>query len=138
MKNPIALFSLLIAIPTLAIAATPPAVDPRLCQALVKHVPDANVNYQPGVDVRGKSVVPADLPGSPTLQVPSSITVPLTADLFSYLHFDPGTLPFKPGTNTAINLGTLEVTGDHVTYNGQPITSDQQDNLAVLCLKPKQ
>ena len=38
-------------------------VTPSDCRLLTKHVPDANVNYEPNVDVRGNSVVPADING---------------------------------------------------------------------------
>src|SRR5277367_3400108 len=34
------------------------------CAQVVEHVPDAGVAYTPGVDVNGKAVAPADLPGS--------------------------------------------------------------------------
>jgi hypothetical protein len=37
---------------------------------------------------------------------------------------------------TDINLGVLTVDGDLVSYNGKPLTDAQQENLAVLCLKP--
>ena len=31
------------------------------CQTIAEYFPQGNVNYQPGVDVEGKAVVPADL-----------------------------------------------------------------------------
>lgn len=34
------------------------------CARLVRHMPSADVAYQPGVDVKGRKVAPADLPGS--------------------------------------------------------------------------
>jgi len=116
-------------------AATSPAIDPAFCQALVKHVPDADVNYQPGIDVHGKPVVPADLPDSPQLQLPKTISIPLTADLFKTLNFSTDKYPFNTMPRNDINLGTLTVEGDRVLFNGKPLTSDQQDNLAVLCMK---
>ena len=33
------------------------------CQRLVRHVPAPDVAYKPGIDVHGKAVAPADLPG---------------------------------------------------------------------------
>lgn len=119
-----------------AIASPSPSIDPAFCQALVKHVPDADVAYQPGVDVHGKPVVPADLPDSSRFQLQQPISIPLTADLFKVLNWPATGFPFNTMQRTDINLGTLTVDGDRVLYNGQPLTGDQQDDLAVLCLKP--
>jgi hypothetical protein len=97
-------------------AADPaPEVDPALCQALVKHTPAPDVNYQPGVDVHGKPVAPADLPGS-QVQLPSAIKIPLSVQLSKVLHLDYSKYPFN-------------------AVNGQSLSSEQQDNLAVLCMK---
>lgn len=38
-------------------------VTPEHCQLLTPHIPDESVNYNPGKDVRGRDVVPADLNG---------------------------------------------------------------------------
>lgn len=107
-------------------------IDRRLCQALVKHTPDANVTYQPGVDAHGKPVAPADLPGSNTLQLQDSFDIPLSVSLADRLKLRHN----KLSDNTDIQTGTLTVKGDQVFYNGQPLTDSQQENLAVLCLKP--
>ena len=51
------------------LAALPALADDRVavsradCQRLVAHVPAADVAYKPGVDVHGKAVASADLPG---------------------------------------------------------------------------
>lgn len=50
-------------------------------ELLIDHVPDADVAYQEGVDVDGNSVEPADLAGSPKLDLPDIIHIPLVADL---------------------------------------------------------
>ena len=121
-------------------AMAEPKIDERFCQALVKHVPDADVAYQPGVDVHGRAVVPADLPpeegGNMPIALPQEITIPLTVDLMSFLNLDNTALPASAMKRGDIQLGTLTIKGDQVTYNGQPLTSGQQDNLAVLCMKP--
>jgi hypothetical protein len=118
-------------------AADSPAVDPALCRALVQHTPDANVAYQPGVDVHGKPVAPADLPGTPQVQLPQTITIPLTLSLVKVLNLNTSQYPYNQlGPGTEAQLGTISVTGDKVTFNGKPLTDTQQDNLAVLCMKP--
>ncbi|HIC81294.1 MAG TPA: hypothetical protein EYP07_10060, partial [Kiloniellaceae bacterium] len=57
------------------------------CQRLVRHLPAADVAYQPGVDVRGRPVAPADLgaaePGAaPPLALPQAVIIPIEVDLF--------------------------------------------------------
>lgn len=42
------------------------------CQRLVQHIPDAGVAYQPGVDVGGRPVAPADLGGGIDLGLPET------------------------------------------------------------------
>ncbi len=117
--------------------APSPPPDPAFCRALVKHAPDAGVAYQPGVDVHGKPVAPADLPVSaPAIQMPQTITIPLTLGLAKVLNLNTSQYPYNQlGPSTEAQLGTLTVTGDQVMFNGQPISPAQQDNLAVLCMK---
>ena len=113
------------------------AVDPSLCRALTKHRPDADVAYQSGVDVRGNAVAPADLPDQPQLQIPHILSVPLTLSLAKTLHLDTSAYPANGfGSGTEIPLGTLTIDGDRVLFNGKILSDSQQDNLAVLCLKP--
>ncbi len=51
------------------------------CRVVERHQPVADVAYQPGVDVNGNAVVPADLGGprvTPPRQIPVRLLVPLT------------------------------------------------------------
>lgn len=96
--------------PSLAFAT--PQLDPRFCQALVKHVPSADVAYRAGVDVHGKAVAPADLPDSPQIKLPEVISIPLTADLTTLLNLPAAKMPFKTGADTAVALGSLTLEGD--------------------------
>lgn len=129
-------FFAILLMPLPAHAGQQPALAPDFCKALVKHVPSSDVAYKPGVDVHGKPVAPADLPGTNAFQLQQPITIALTADLFKFLKFPADQYPFNTMGRSDINLGTLTVDGDKVLYNGQPLTDEQQDNLAVLCLKP--
>ncbi len=109
----------------------------NFCQALVQHVPDADVAYQPGVDVHGHAVAPADLPDSAGAGKPWPVQIPLTARLFKVLKLPTANFPFQDLEKTDINLGTLSLDGDRVLLNGSPLSDAQQANLAVLCLRPK-
>jgi len=130
-------------VPSSAISTTKsttkgPAVSPALCDALTKHVPSADTNYQPGVDMNGKAVAPADAPGSPQMQLPNKIEIPLTVDLAKILKLDTTKPPYNNfGAGTEAWLGNLSVQGDSVLFNGKPLSSEQQDNLAVVCMKQR-
>ena len=119
-----------------AAAETPPAIDTSFCQQLVKHTPDADVAYRAGEDVHGRPVVPADLPNTYDSLIPQTITIPLTAKLAQFLALDPASFPFHTLGQSDINLGTLSVRESKVFLNGKPLSDAQQDNLAVLCMKP--
>ncbi len=126
---------------TAAFAATTKTdapIDPAFCNQLVKHTPDADVAYQPGVDVNGNKVAPADLPGQPQMALPQKIQIPLTVNLAKSLNLNTASYPYTLlGQGTEVTLGTLTVDGDKVLFNDQEITDAQQDKLAVLCLHPK-
>jgi hypothetical protein len=108
-------------------------IDRRACQQLVRHTPNADVTYQPGIDVHGRPVAPADLSGTNVLQLQDSFEIPLTVNLANRLRLQHN----KLGENSDIQIGTLTVKGQQIFYNGQPLNDEQQDSLAVLCLKPK-
>jgi hypothetical protein len=114
-------------------------LNPELCDALVKHTPAPDVAYQPGVDVDGNPVAPADLPGQPQIKLPQKFNIPLTVSLSKALNLSTSTVPGSLlGEGTEIPLGTFTVDSDKVTFNGQPLTDEQQDNLAVLCMQPSE
>lgn len=116
--------------------AATPIIDDAFCQQLVKHMPSADVAYQAGLDVHGGAVVPADLDNANAFALPDEITIPLTVDLMSFLKMDAAALPASAMGRGDIPLGTLTLRGDTVLFNGKPLSDAQQDNLAVLCLKP--
>lgn len=130
------LLALFLILPSALHAQETPILDPAFCRALVKHVPDADVAYRSGVDVRGKAVVPADLGGQPQMDLPEEIVLPITADMFKLLGLDQSKFPFQAMQRNDIYLGTLTVRGEQLFWNGKPLSDAQQDNLAVLCLKP--
>jgi hypothetical protein len=97
------------------------------CSRLTAHVPAADVAYQPGVDVNGNAVAPADLNGGTQIAVPDVIAIPVTIDLATTLGINTNFLA-RP------TVGTVEVTSDgRVSYNGQPVGGHAQQELARLC-----
>lgn len=102
-------------------------VSEQDCSRLVKHVASADVNYQPGVDVNGNSVAPADLNSGSQIAMPDVISFPLTLDLSERLGLSSDIIA-EPV------LGDVKVTsGGQVTFNGKPLTSDEQRELAQKC-----
>lgn len=102
-------------------------VSEKDCSRLVKHVASADVNYQPGVDVRGNSVAPADLNSGSQVALPDGFSFPLTIDLSERLGLDSSDILARPV------LGEIKVSGGKVTFNGEPLNSDEQRELAQKC-----
>jgi hypothetical protein len=114
-------------------------IDPALCRNLVNATPDADVAYQPGVDVHGNAVAPADLPGGGgQIKMPKTLKIPLTVNLAQSLGLNTSAYPYNQlGAGTEASLGTLTVEGNKVMLDGQPLSDPQQDKLAVLCMQPR-
>lgn len=140
--------------------AGPPLPDvfvmsPKDCAALVRHVPEAGVAYTPGVDARGRPVVPADL--TPSVAVPQDFSIDVLAlrngagALLSAP--TPGTGQAQrqtasgdtpPSTRTTgqagnalvqqTGIGRIDVLADGRAYfNGQPLFDPWQQALADYC-----
>ena len=102
------------------------------CAALVRHVAEPGVAYEPGVDVNGRPVVPADLGDRPEIKLPEEIVIAITVDIDK--RFDIPKTPdlFRPEAY----IGTVIVKRDGRAYfNGQPLTSEESHALAVACQK---
>jgi len=100
---------------------------PPECRLLPDHKASADVAYQPGVDVYGKPVVPADVNAAPMGLDQQTIVVPLSVDLAQRLQ----NLNIA-GLKMDGTLGFLEIApGGRITYNGQDLTGQ----VHVLCDK---
>lgn len=100
------------------------------CSKLVRHVPDSSVAYQPGVDVRGRKVAPADLDGGFQVDPPDEFTFDIEIDLF-----DRFGIPVDPTRFQTDNLkvGRVTVKNGRPYFNGKPLYDEEQERLAVLC-----
>lgn len=98
------------------------------CERLVRHFPAADVEYKPGVDVHGRAVAPADLPGSPKLQLPETFSFDINMDMSKYLTSSAlGTRDMKVGAVT------YNIASGHLTFNGQPLTNADEAAVAEAC-----
>lgn len=105
------------------------AISRRDCQYLVNHQPAPDVTYRPGVDAHGRSVVPADLNGGNQLQLPDTIYIPIEVNLGRRFNIPPNSNLWK----STAEIGVVTVTGGQVSFNGQPLTPQDNSALAALC-----
>ncbi len=99
------------------------------CIQLIEHHPAADVAYQPGVDVRGRKVAPADVDSSPALKNP----VP------EVLEFSIALNPLKGGAarfgETSLNVGTIkfDMNSNRATFNGEKLSRRDTRLLSRKC-----
>lgn len=99
------------------------------CERLVSHVPAPDVAYAPGVDVYGRPVAPADLPGSRRVALPETITFDANADLRRF-NLPKSSRLYAP--NVLLGKVTVERDG-RVLFDGQPLQRDENAAIAELC-----
>ena len=100
---------------------------PPECRVVEHYKPSADANYQPGVDVHGKPVVPADVNAAPPMGLDGqqTVVIPLSIDMAKRLQGQN-----IEGLDMTSTLGFIEVgPGGRVTYNGQDLTRQ----VHVLC-----
>ena len=114
--------------------AVPVVVDGKACLALVEP-PGATtapgVAYTPGVDVKGRPVVPAEGPGGgATDWLSDSITIDLTVPLADRLGGQEGGVRFDADAR----IGQLTVRNDGRVYlDGRPVTGGNLEDLREAC-----
>lgn len=130
------------------VTGAPVYVTKADCMALVRHHPAPGTAYEPGVDVHGRYVAPADLPGSAgTVTLPERIEFDLRLNPMAYV---PAAGPVTnapapsgqgqpPGrfNNTSLPLGHVAVdlgTG-RATLDGRPLDGDQEKVVSDACRK---
>ncbi len=129
MKKPliISVLAVFAALTGNAAAQTTVQITRADCDRLVTYVPANDVAYTPGVDVNGNAVATADLNGQPQIAMPEVILIPVTVDLATNLGI---ATPFLARPT----VGEVQVTSDgRVTFNGQPVGGDAQQELAKTC-----
>lgn len=117
-----------------AVAAESVTISTADCRRLVAHAPSAD--YQAGVDVRGRPVAPADLPGSASIDLPEVIEIPLTVDVAKRLgrgEAGDSILKSRRGIEGKASLGTLTVKGNDLFWNGQQLQSQDEVLMAEAC-----
>jgi hypothetical protein len=106
------------------------------CKQLVAHSPDPGVEYKPGVDVRGKYVAPADLPGQENFKLPDKIEFDLRLNPLAYAPSQ-GNVPSGALQNTGTNMGHVEVDllSGQAKLNGHALDGEQTRIVTEACRK---
>lgn len=119
------IFLLTLLCPLLVEARTIVVEDGR-CRVVERHVPDDDVAYRPGVDVKGRAVAPADLNGGNQVATPRFVTIPLNIPINQFL---PVTPPFLNDVEVDAGLILVDTETGFLSYDGQRIDQPQ----FVLC-----
>ena len=110
---------------TTGAAITTVAITRADCARLVAHVPDPDVAYEPGVDVYGREVAPADLGGAPRIELPETILIGIEIDLLARFGI--------PVSHAGAEVGEVAYRDGRFTFNGQPLQDQAQAELAARC-----
>ena len=101
------------------------------CLQLVEHRPDPDVAYQPGMDVRGNDVVPADLNAGQKVFIPDQFIVDLDVFLGDALDIDLGLTGDK--TEASIVDVQFNTKTQEVLLNDQVLLSAKDTHITDLC-----
>ena len=105
------------------------AISRKDCSRLVNHEPAPDVTYQPGVDVHGRPVAPADLGGGQQIQLPDVIYIPIEV-----LVQDKYGIPANSVLYDATALvGVVAVRGNRVYFEDQELTDPEIAALEQAC-----
>ncbi len=99
------------------------------CARLVAHVPGPDVAYEPGVDVYGREVAPADLGGAPRIELPETILIDIEIDLLQRFGIPANPALYDPD----VEVGEVAYRDGRFTFNGQPLQDEAQAELAARC-----
>lgn len=107
----------------------PVTVRAQDCRRLVTHVPAADVAYQPGVDVAGNPVTPADI--GPRFQGPAVEDVVINVEID--LREKYGIPPSLGRHRSIVTVGRVVFQNGKPYFNGQPLESDDEQALVAAC-----
>ncbi len=106
-------------------------VEASDCRWLVRHRPAADVAFEPGVDVRGRRVAPADLEGGRPIEIPRELTIALEIPLV--LLGEERQLRTLSLAELDAGRVTVDRVSGRVDYNGQPLADPAREKLAAAC-----
>jgi len=106
------------------------AVSQSDCRLLERHVPASDVAYRPGVDVRGKPVVPADASPHGQAATPQQVAIDVAIPLRTFVPQPPGRFG---AAEVQVGRVTVDLASDQVAFDGQPLTDRERAEFAAAC-----
>ena len=103
-------------------------VSGRDCKRLVQHQASADVNYKPGIDVRGRRVTGVDAAGGIKLKLPTTVEFNIA--------FNPlkGTSATRFGeTSSSVGKVKYDISKNAFLFNGSPMNEKAVAELARKC-----
>jgi hypothetical protein len=100
------------------------------CELAVRYVAPPGVAYQPGVDVDGRPVAPADVDGD-RLKLRDSIPVIISDDLRKQFGLPEDSPLFD--ANAYLGIVELRLSDRRLTFNGVELSDREADALAAMC-----
>jgi len=101
------------------------------CDLLVDYVQGPDVAYQPGVDVDGRPVAPADLPGGWQVRLPEVISIDITRERLERFGLSRQSRLFE--AEAFIGVVDIDLANGHVRFNGADLSDPETRALAALC-----
>jgi hypothetical protein len=100
------------------------------CRLAIEHAATADADFEPGVDVHGRPVVPADV-GRAGVGLPDIVSVFVSAEVRNtfQLSDDSPLLSFDAG----IGVVEYELSSGRLLFNGVPLRERDEQALAALC-----
>lgn len=100
------------------------------CRLAIEQVEAPGVDYQPGVDVHGVPVVPADVE-EPDIVLPDVIPISISADLVDQF----GLQPNSPLLSIDAGIGIVEfqLSSGRLYFNGVELSETDEQALVTLC-----
>lgn len=117
---------------TPALAAERHAYTDDECQRAVRISEAPGAEYQPGVDVNGRPVAPADLQPTLKIEPPRVIEFPVTMDVAKRLGFDS-----RGPLEANVTVAQVRIEGNRVSINGQVVNPDDSADLVAACRAAK-
>jgi hypothetical protein len=105
------------------------AVTRQDCDRMVEYQQPPGVEYQPGVNAHGETVVPADINGGYNIKPPETIVIPIELFLQDKYHIPANSVLWAGKAE----VGTVTVHRNRVYFNGQELSDPEQAALADLC-----
>lgn len=99
----------------------------------VAHRPDAGVSYQPGQDVHGRPVAPAELPGSNPLPLDGLLTLDVTIPLSTLMG---SRAPARVGdSELSVSRVTIDPATGRLAFDGRPVDGSAETAIAAACVE---